>query len=71
MPLLLGCDRSVFQQTRLCLALLYSLLSQYQLKEAQQLGDHMSQLILYRARQEKDSLTSKTSSLSKFRESRC
>ncbi|XP_026029615.1 ciliogenesis and planar polarity effector 1 isoform X4 [Astatotilapia calliptera] len=58
-----SCDRSVFQQTRLCLALLYSLLSQYQLKEAQQLGDHMSQLILYRARQEKDSVTSKTSSL--------
>ncbi|XP_030599039.1 ciliogenesis and planar polarity effector 1 isoform X3 [Archocentrus centrarchus] len=58
-----SCDRSVFQQTRLCLALLYSLLSQYQLREAQQLGDHMAQLIQHRARQQKDNMTSNTSSL--------
>ncbi|XP_020563328.1 protein JBTS17 isoform X3 [Oryzias latipes] len=41
--------RSVFQETRLCLALLYSLLSQYQLREAQEMGDHMAQLILLRS----------------------
>ncbi|KAF7217094.1 ciliogenesis and planar polarity effector 1 isoform X2 [Nothobranchius furzeri] len=44
-----SCDRSVFQETRLCLALLYSLLSQYSLKEAQELGDHMAQMVLLRA----------------------
>ncbi|KAF6733239.1 uncharacterized protein FQA47_000825 [Oryzias melastigma] len=41
--------RSVFLQTRLCLALLYSLLSQYHLREAQEMGDHMAQLILLRS----------------------
>ncbi|XP_023135531.2 ciliogenesis and planar polarity effector 1 isoform X2 [Amphiprion ocellaris] len=48
------CGRSVFQETRLCLALLYSLLSQYHLREAQELGDHMAQLILHRAGLQKD-----------------
>uniref|UniRef100_A0A087YPH0 Ciliogenesis and planar polarity effector 1 n=1 Tax=Poecilia formosa TaxID=48698 RepID=A0A087YPH0_POEFO len=43
-----GGNRSVFQETRLCLALLYSLLSRYQLREAQEFGDHMAQLILLR-----------------------
>ncbi|KAK7898647.1 hypothetical protein WMY93_019500 [Mugilogobius chulae] len=37
---------TVFQEKRLSLALLYSLLSQYQLKKAQELGDHMASLIL-------------------------
>ncbi|CAK6959484.1 ciliogenesis and planar polarity effector 1 [Scomber scombrus] len=50
-------DRSVFQETRLCLALLYSLLSQYHLREAQELGDHMARLILHRAGQQEDSTT--------------
>ena len=45
---LLGCDRSVFKEIQLCLALLYSLLSQYSLREAQELGDHMARLILHR-----------------------
>ncbi|CAG5867458.1 unnamed protein product [Menidia menidia] len=49
-------DRSVFQETRLCLALLYSLLSQYRLREAQELGDHMAHLILLRAGHQGDSL---------------
>ncbi|XP_027137955.1 ciliogenesis and planar polarity effector 1 isoform X4 [Larimichthys crocea] len=44
-----SCDRSVFKETQLCLALLYSLLSQYRLREAQELGDHMAYLILHRA----------------------
>uniref|UniRef100_A0A3B4XUB5 Uncharacterized protein n=1 Tax=Seriola lalandi dorsalis TaxID=1841481 RepID=A0A3B4XUB5_SERLL len=44
----IGCDRSVFQEVRICLALLYSLLSQYRLREAQELGDHMAHLILHR-----------------------
>ncbi|KAI3362297.1 hypothetical protein L3Q82_012605 [Scortum barcoo] len=48
------CDRSVFKETRLCLALLYSLLSQYCLREAQELGDHMARLILHRAGHQKD-----------------
>ncbi|XP_073334518.1 ciliogenesis and planar polarity effector 1 [Pagrus major] len=43
------CDRSVFKETQLCLALLYSLLSQYSLREAQELADHMARLILHRA----------------------
>ncbi|CAJ1070587.1 ciliogenesis and planar polarity effector 1 isoform X1 [Xyrichtys novacula] len=51
-----NCDRSVFQETRLCLALLYSLLSEYQLREAQELGDHMAGLILHRAGYQKDSM---------------
>ncbi|XP_072227956.1 ciliogenesis and planar polarity effector 1 [Leuresthes tenuis] len=50
-------DRSVFQETRLCLALLYSLLSQYHLREAQELGDHMAQLILLRAGHQRDRLS--------------
>ncbi|XP_030005045.1 ciliogenesis and planar polarity effector 1 [Sphaeramia orbicularis] len=44
-----SCDHSLFQEKRLCLALLYSLLSQYHLREAQELGDHMAHLILQRA----------------------
>lgn len=44
-----GCVRGVFKETQLCLALLYSLLSQYRLREAQELGDHMARLILNRA----------------------
>ncbi|KAM9841669.1 LOW QUALITY PROTEIN: ciliogenesis and planar polarity effector 1 [Aulostomus maculatus] len=44
-----SCHRSVFQVTRLCLALLYSLLSQYHLREAQELVDHMASLILHRS----------------------
>ncbi|XP_028274109.1 ciliogenesis and planar polarity effector 1 isoform X3 [Parambassis ranga] len=52
-----SCDRSVFQETRLCLALLYSLLSQYQLREAQELGDHMAQLLLHRVGGQRDNQT--------------
>ncbi|XP_060931057.1 ciliogenesis and planar polarity effector 1 [Limanda limanda] len=54
------CDRGVFQEERLCLALLYSLLSQYRLREAQELGDHMARLILHRAGHQKDNRNSKT-----------
>ncbi|XP_033503413.2 ciliogenesis and planar polarity effector 1 isoform X1 [Epinephelus lanceolatus] len=50
-------DRAVFKETRLCLALLYSLLSQYRLREAQELGDHMARLILHRAGHQKDNMT--------------
>ncbi|XP_059214508.1 ciliogenesis and planar polarity effector 1 [Centropristis striata] len=57
-----GCDRSVFKQTRHCLALLYSLLSQYRLREAQELGDHMSRLILHRAGHQRDNITCVTDS---------
>ncbi|XP_061731707.1 ciliogenesis and planar polarity effector 1 isoform X1 [Nerophis ophidion] len=42
-------SRSVFQETRLCLALLYSLLAQYHLREAVELGEHMAHLVLHRA----------------------
>ncbi|KAM4527651.1 ciliogenesis and planar polarity effector 1 isoform 2-T2 [Odontesthes bonariensis] len=56
-------DRSVFQETRLCLALLYSLLSQYHLREAQELGDHMAQLILLRAGHQRGRLACVTDSL--------
>ncbi|KAK5616788.1 hypothetical protein CRENBAI_020476 [Crenichthys baileyi] len=52
-----GGNRSVFQETRLCLALLYSLFSQYQLREAQEFGDHMAQLILLRAGNQTDNWT--------------
>uniref|UniRef100_H3CUI4 Ciliogenesis and planar polarity effector 1 n=1 Tax=Tetraodon nigroviridis TaxID=99883 RepID=H3CUI4_TETNG len=45
----LGCDRRVFKETQLCLALLYSLLSQYRLREAQEFGDHMARLVLHKA----------------------
>ncbi|XP_042251450.1 ciliogenesis and planar polarity effector 1 isoform X3 [Thunnus maccoyii] len=55
-----SCDRSVFQETRLCLALLYSLLFQYHLREAQELGDHMARLILHRAGHQEDSTTCMT-----------
>ncbi|XP_045922847.1 ciliogenesis and planar polarity effector 1 isoform X1 [Micropterus dolomieu] len=58
-----SCDRSVFKETRLCLALLYSLLSQYRLREAQELGDHMACLILRRAGHQKDNMTGITDSL--------
>ncbi|XP_029372415.1 ciliogenesis and planar polarity effector 1 isoform X2 [Echeneis naucrates] len=58
-----SCDRSVFQETRICLALLYSLLSQYRLREAQELGDHMARLILHRAGYEGDNTTCITDSL--------
>ncbi|KAM8829024.1 ciliogenesis and planar polarity effector 1 [Spinachia spinachia] len=53
-------DRSVFKETRLCLALLYSLLSQYRLRECQALGDHMARLILHRAQHQTDNMTSIT-----------
>ncbi|XP_061703718.1 ciliogenesis and planar polarity effector 1 isoform X3 [Syngnathoides biaculeatus] len=43
------CHRSAFQETRLCLALLYSFLSQYQLREAMELGEHMAHLLLHSA----------------------
>ncbi|XP_041666961.1 ciliogenesis and planar polarity effector 1 isoform X2 [Cheilinus undulatus] len=49
-----SCVRSVFKQTQLCLALLYSLLSEYRLREAQELGDHMACLILKRAGHERN-----------------
>ncbi|XP_032394686.1 ciliogenesis and planar polarity effector 1 isoform X3 [Etheostoma spectabile] len=52
-----SCDRSVFKETQLCLALLYSLLSQYSLREAQELGDHMARLILHRAGTQEDNMT--------------
>ncbi|KAG8010704.1 Protein JBTS17 [Nibea albiflora] len=52
-----SCDRSVFKETQLCLALLYSLLSQYRLREAQELGDHMAYLILHRAGHQKNHTT--------------
>ncbi|XP_040012827.1 ciliogenesis and planar polarity effector 1 [Xiphias gladius] len=58
-----SCDRRAFQEARLCLALLYSLLSQYRLREAQELGDHMARLILHRAGHQKDNLTCVTDSL--------
>ncbi|XP_069569860.1 ciliogenesis and planar polarity effector 1 isoform X2 [Brachyistius frenatus] len=54
------CNRRVFQEMRHCLALLYSLLSQYHLREAQELGDHMAQLILHRAEHHKDNMTCTT-----------
>ncbi|XP_061603123.1 LOW QUALITY PROTEIN: ciliogenesis and planar polarity effector 1 [Phyllopteryx taeniolatus] len=44
-----SCRRSAFQETRLCLALLYSLLSQYHLREAMELGEHMAHLALHNA----------------------
>ncbi|XP_019938136.2 ciliogenesis and planar polarity effector 1 [Paralichthys olivaceus] len=56
------CDRRVFQEERFCLALLYSLLSQYRLREAQELGDHMARLILHRAGHQKDNRKSITDS---------
>lgn len=43
-----GCVGQSYRETRLCLALLYGLLSQYQLREAQELGDHMARLVLQR-----------------------
>ncbi|KAM3599738.1 uncharacterized protein V6R79_010631 [Siganus canaliculatus] len=49
--------RSVFKETQLCLALLFSLLSQYSLREAQELGDHMARLILLRAGCQKDKMS--------------
>ncbi|XP_022617819.1 protein JBTS17 [Seriola dumerili] len=58
-----GCDRSVFQEARICLALLYSLLSQYRLREAQELGDHMAHLILHRAGHQRDNMACITDSL--------
>ncbi|KAG7498681.1 cilioproteinsis and planar polarity effector 1 isoform X1 [Solea senegalensis] len=51
------CDRRVFQEQRVGLALLYSLLSQYHLREAQELGDHMARLILHRSGHQKDNIT--------------
>ncbi|XP_072309627.1 ciliogenesis and planar polarity effector 1 [Eucyclogobius newberryi] len=45
---------TVFQEKRLCLALLYSLLSQYRLQQAQELGDHMACLILRTNRHQKN-----------------
>ncbi|XP_029921144.1 ciliogenesis and planar polarity effector 1 isoform X2 [Myripristis murdjan] len=55
-----SCASSVFQETRLCLALLYGLLSQYCLREAQGLGDHMARLMLHRAGHQKDNITCET-----------
>uniref|UniRef100_UPI003AAFEDE3 ciliogenesis and planar polarity effector 1 n=1 Tax=Centroberyx gerrardi TaxID=166262 RepID=UPI003AAFEDE3 len=55
-----NCDRGVFQETRLCLALLYGLLSQYRLREAQVLGDHLARLILHRAGHQKDNMAHTT-----------
>lgn len=52
-----GSQRSVFKEKRLCLALLYSLLSQYRLREAQELGDHMARLIQHRAGHQKNDIT--------------
>lgn len=43
-----GCVRRIYRETRLCLALLYGLLSQYRLREAQELGDHMARVLLQR-----------------------
>lgn len=62
--ILWGSYRSVFQETRLCLALLYSLLSQYQLREAQEMGDHMAQLILLRSGLQKTRGTGSSCSIS-------
>ncbi|KAM4634088.1 ciliogenesis and planar polarity effector 1 [Polymixia lowei] len=53
-------DRRVFQETRSCLALLYGLLCQYRLREAQGLGDHMARLILHRAGQQKEDMSYST-----------
>nr|XP_057917617.1 ciliogenesis and planar polarity effector 1 isoform X2 [Doryrhamphus excisus] len=44
-----GSRRSVFLETRLCLALLYSMLAQYHLREAMELGEHMAHLVLHNA----------------------
>ncbi|XP_013859180.1 uncharacterized protein C5orf42 isoform X2 [Austrofundulus limnaeus] len=55
-------ERCVFLEKRLCLALLYSLLSQYHLKDAQEFGDHMAQLILLQAGKQIDCLASITDS---------
>ncbi|KAM6975927.1 LOW QUALITY PROTEIN: ciliogenesis and planar polarity effector 1 [Tautogolabrus adspersus] len=52
-----SCHRSVFKETRLCLALLYSLLSEYRLREAQELGDHVARLILLRVGHQKENPT--------------
>ncbi|KAG7224026.1 hypothetical protein INR49_015283 [Caranx melampygus] len=57
-----GFARRVFQETRICLALLYSLLSQYCLREAQELGDHMARLILHRAGHQRDNTACMTGS---------
>ncbi|XP_041753988.2 ciliogenesis and planar polarity effector 1 isoform X1 [Coregonus clupeaformis] len=46
--------RSAFLETRLLLSLLYGLLFQYRLKEAQGLGDHMACLLLHQAGQNGD-----------------
>ncbi|XP_047185530.1 ciliogenesis and planar polarity effector 1 isoform X1 [Scophthalmus maximus] len=54
------CDRRVFQEERICLGLLYSLLTQYRLREAQELGDHMARLILHRAGHQKENKKSIT-----------
>lgn len=48
-----GSNRRVFKETQLCLALLYSLLSQYRLRDAQELGDHVASLVLHRAGHQK------------------
>ncbi|XP_074546537.1 ciliogenesis and planar polarity effector 1 isoform X2 [Halichoeres trimaculatus] len=55
-----SCVRGVFKDTRLCLALLYSLLSEYRLREAQELGDHMAGLILQRGGHQTDKMSGKT-----------
>ncbi|XP_056146963.1 ciliogenesis and planar polarity effector 1 isoform X2 [Lampris incognitus] len=55
------CNRSVFQEIRLYLALLYGFLFRYQLREAQGLGDHMARLILHRAGEQHDQENNMTS----------
>ena len=47
-------SRSSYLQTRYGLALLYSLLYQYRLREAQALGDHMAQRLLQEPGQKKE-----------------
>ncbi|XP_053708695.1 ciliogenesis and planar polarity effector 1 isoform X1 [Synchiropus splendidus] len=49
--------RSPSQQMRFCLALLYSLLSNYQLKEAQEFGENMAHTVLHKTGHHKDDNT--------------
>ncbi|XP_077398572.1 ciliogenesis and planar polarity effector 1 isoform X2 [Vanacampus margaritifer] len=55
--------RSPFQETRLCLALLYSLLSQYRLREAIELGEHVAHLALHNVGQHYNHTTCTTDPL--------
>ncbi|KAM9820132.1 LOW QUALITY PROTEIN: ciliogenesis and planar polarity effector 1 [Neosynchiropus ocellatus] len=49
--------RSASQQMRFCLALLYSLLSNYQLREAQEFGENMAHTVLHKTGLHKDDNT--------------